>query len=176
MPPLLCVHTPPLLSRVAGCHSPLSPGRPTQRSCDSLTFVWLLWLTKQNLYLGSQAFSQGDASHSYLLHEDRLCGSPKKKPVFCNRDLQEVSFSQVLPRKGCHISRPHGATCAPGETRKGKTGASFSGPSARKITARPATRPLAAGVLHTYTDIPDLPGSICAPETIQVLPVNFSIP
>ena len=100
---------------MAGHHSPLSPGRCTQQSRDSLTFVRLLWLTKQNSHLESQAFLQEDASHSYLLHEDRLSGSPKKKPVLCNGDLQEVSFSQVLPRKGCGISRPHGATCAPGE-------------------------------------------------------------
>ena len=143
------MHTPPLLSWVAGGHSPLSPGRPTQRSCDSLTSVWLLWLTKQNLHLGSQAFLQEGASHSYLLHQDRLSGSPEKKPVLCNGDLQEVSSSQALPRKGCCISRPHGATCAPGET-GGKPGASFSGPSTRTITARPATLLLAAGVLHTH--------------------------
>lgn len=160
---------------MAGHHSPLSPGRCTQQSRDSLTFVRLLWLTKQNSHLESQAFLQEDASHSYLLHEDRLSGSPKKKPVLCNGDLQEVSFSQVLPRKGCGISRPHGATCAPGETGKEKPGASFSGPSTRKITARPVTLPLAA-VLHTYTGVPELPGSVCAPETVQFLQVNFSIP
>ena len=170
----VCIHRHFSLGWLVVCHSPLSPGRPTQRSCDSLTSVWLLWLTKQNSHLGSQAFLQEDASHSYLLHQDRLSGSPKKKPVLCNGDLQEVSFSQALPRKGCCISRPHGATCAPGKT-GGKLGASFSGPSTRTITARPALFSWQPE-FSIHTQIFQNCWVPCVPEMIQFLPVNFSIP
>lgn len=121
------------------------------------------WLTKQISHLGRLAFLQEYASCSCLPHEGRLSGSPKKKPILCDGDLREGSFSQVLPRKGCHICRPHGATSVPGETGKGKPGPASLVPPPQEEQSLACHSSPGQPEFSTYTHVPELPGSICAP-------------